>query len=198
MNAFFSRLASSNFNKPVAAHLLSLVSNFSKYISKARAKRLPLNTKRAGKGYYKGNRCRKEGTINSKGSQKSWNLFGKPIVATLCDSTSLNPILSHLLNCAIFIFDVWLHRTLQNEQVIMHRARDARFYKLYFKGVHSTWSEARNSGNECHIVTNVASLLQRCRESALISYSGRTFIELRKSATFEFGEIFNYASEKCI
>ena len=34
--------------------------------SKARKKRLPLTTKRAGKGFYKGNGARKEGTINSK------------------------------------------------------------------------------------------------------------------------------------
>jgi hypothetical protein len=39
---------------------------FSKYLSKARTKRLPLTTKRAGKGYYKGNRSRKEGFITSK------------------------------------------------------------------------------------------------------------------------------------
>ena len=39
---------------------------FSKYISNARKKRLPLTTKRAGKGYYKGNGARKEGVINSK------------------------------------------------------------------------------------------------------------------------------------
>lgn len=40
---------------------------FSKYISKARTKRLPLTTKRAGKGFYKGNGARKEGTLNSRG-----------------------------------------------------------------------------------------------------------------------------------
>lgn len=40
---------------------------FSKYISKSRAKRLPLTTKRAGKGYYKGNGARKEGRLTSKG-----------------------------------------------------------------------------------------------------------------------------------
>eukprot|EP01031_Cornospumella_fuschlensis_P044408 gene44408-54307_t len=40
---------------------------FSKYISNSRTKRLPLTTKRAGKGYYKGNRSRKEGKLNSKG-----------------------------------------------------------------------------------------------------------------------------------
>ena len=42
------------------------VANFSKYISKSRAKRLPLTTKRAGKGYYKGKGGRKEGHITSK------------------------------------------------------------------------------------------------------------------------------------
>jgi hypothetical protein len=57
----------SNLRRPVATHLFTAVADFSKYISKARAKRQPLTTKRAGKGYYKGNRCRKEGTINSKG-----------------------------------------------------------------------------------------------------------------------------------
>lgn len=43
------------------------VAQFSKYISKSRTKRLALTTKRAGKGYYKGNRCRREGTHTSKG-----------------------------------------------------------------------------------------------------------------------------------
>jgi hypothetical protein len=46
----------------------SQVSNFSKYISKSRTKRLPLTTKRAGKGFYKGNGARKEGYITSKGN----------------------------------------------------------------------------------------------------------------------------------
>lgn len=39
----------------------------SKYLSKSAAKRLPLNTKRAGKGYYKGKGGTKEGKLNSKG-----------------------------------------------------------------------------------------------------------------------------------
>ena len=39
----------------------------SKYLSKAAAKRLPLNTKRAGKGYYKGKGGTKEGRLTSKG-----------------------------------------------------------------------------------------------------------------------------------
>lgn len=43
------------------------MASFSKYISKSRTKRLPLTTKRAGKGFYKGNGARKEGVINSKG-----------------------------------------------------------------------------------------------------------------------------------
>jgi hypothetical protein len=45
------------------------VAYFSKYISKARTKRLPLTTKRVGKGYYKGNRCRKEGRLTSIGNR---------------------------------------------------------------------------------------------------------------------------------
>jgi len=39
----------------------------SKYISKAARKRLPLTTKHARKGFYKGNKCASTGTINSKG-----------------------------------------------------------------------------------------------------------------------------------
>lgn len=41
--------------------------SFSKYISKTRAKHLPLNTKRAGKGYKKGYGARTEGRITSTG-----------------------------------------------------------------------------------------------------------------------------------
>ena len=40
---------------------------FSKYISKSRTKRLPLTTKRAGKGYKKGYGARTEGYLTSKG-----------------------------------------------------------------------------------------------------------------------------------
>ena len=39
----------------------------SKYLSKAATKRLPLTTKRAGKGYYKGKGGTKEGRLTSKG-----------------------------------------------------------------------------------------------------------------------------------
>ncbi len=53
---------------PSLAKVFSLqVSYFSRYISKSRAKRLPLNTKRAGKGYYKGKGARKEGHNTSTG-----------------------------------------------------------------------------------------------------------------------------------
>ena len=41
---------------------------FSKYIPRSRAKRQPLNTKRAGKGYKKGYGARKEGVVTSKGT----------------------------------------------------------------------------------------------------------------------------------
>ena len=39
----------------------------SKYISKSMKKRIPLTTKRAGKGFYKGNGATKEGRLTSKG-----------------------------------------------------------------------------------------------------------------------------------
>ena len=39
----------------------------SKYLQKAATKRLPLTTKRAGKGYYKGKGGTKEGRVTSKG-----------------------------------------------------------------------------------------------------------------------------------
>lgn len=54
-----------SFTPSLAAFSFLQTANFSKYISKARTKRLPLTTKRVGKGYYKGNRSRKEGHITS-------------------------------------------------------------------------------------------------------------------------------------
>lgn len=53
--------------QPNAAFNLKQTANMSKYISKSRAKRLPLTTKRAGKGFYKGNRSRKEGWLDNRG-----------------------------------------------------------------------------------------------------------------------------------
>lgn len=43
------------------------VRNFSKFLSKSAAKRIPLTTKRARKGFYKGKGCTKEGYLTSKG-----------------------------------------------------------------------------------------------------------------------------------
>jgi hypothetical protein len=60
-------LHNSNLSLICRAWNSSQVAFFSKYISKSRAKRLPLTTKRAGKGYYKGNGARKEGMVTSKG-----------------------------------------------------------------------------------------------------------------------------------
>lgn len=66
----FSALSSSlsNFARFSPNNLFAIQKlNFSKFISKSRAKRLPLSPKRVGKGYYKGNGCRKEGRLTSKG-----------------------------------------------------------------------------------------------------------------------------------
>ena len=41
--------------------------DFSKYYGNARRKRLPLTTKRARKGFYKGNQCNPEGRHTAKG-----------------------------------------------------------------------------------------------------------------------------------
>ena len=69
----------------------------SKYLSKAATKRLPLTTKRAGKGYYKGKGCTSEGRLTSKGK-----FIGNPlkklqlIVPTLADMVgfSLKPYIA--------------------------------------------------------------------------------------------------------
>jgi hypothetical protein len=59
---------SKTFQRFGAAASCMQVANFSKYISKSRTKRLPLTTKRVGKGYNKGNGARKEGVLDSKGN----------------------------------------------------------------------------------------------------------------------------------
>ena len=43
-----------------------LVREFSKFVSKSAAKRIPLNAKHARKGYKKGKGCRSEGRLTSK------------------------------------------------------------------------------------------------------------------------------------
>jgi hypothetical protein len=55
--------ATSPFPSPFPSYQIA---SFSKYISKSRAKHLPLNTKRAGKGYKKGYGARTEGIVTSK------------------------------------------------------------------------------------------------------------------------------------
>ena len=78
--------ALANVHRPnISAHLLTMTADFSKYISKSRKKRLPLTTKRAGKGFYKGNRGRKEGHITSKGT-----------------IISIHPIVFHLVFYSLF------------------------------------------------------------------------------------------------
>lgn len=57
-----------SFSRPNQSHLLQQASFFSKYISKARKKRLPMTTKRVGRGFSKGNGSRKEGYLTSKGN----------------------------------------------------------------------------------------------------------------------------------
>ncbi len=52
--------------RTLGAAQLVQTANLSKYLSKSRTKRLPLTTKRAGKGFYKGKGARTEGIINSK------------------------------------------------------------------------------------------------------------------------------------
>jgi len=67
MLSFTSRAAASLLRGAQTAFQLTQFAPFSKYISKARTKRLPLTTKRAGKGFYKGKGGRSEGFITSKG-----------------------------------------------------------------------------------------------------------------------------------
>jgi len=50
-----------------AAPFKITIRHMSKHLSKSATKRLPLSTKRAGKGYYKGKGATTEGHINSTG-----------------------------------------------------------------------------------------------------------------------------------
>lgn len=58
--------------QPAFHFALQQAASFSRYISKSRQKRLPMTTKRAGKGYYKGKGGRKEGRLTSKGIDQLW------------------------------------------------------------------------------------------------------------------------------
>lgn len=65
----FGKQIVGSFLTPMATQQFQMVQQryMSKYLSKAATKRLPLNTKKAGKGYYKGKGGTKEGRLNSKG-----------------------------------------------------------------------------------------------------------------------------------
>jgi hypothetical protein len=66
MNMNFSSIKSFCKNIRISPQNI-LIQSFSKYVSNSRAKRIPLNTKRAGKGYNKGYGARKEGRVDSLG-----------------------------------------------------------------------------------------------------------------------------------
>mmetsp|Transcript_49055 Transcript_49055/g.118837 ORF Transcript_49055/g.118837 Transcript_49055/m.118837 type:complete len:166 (-) Transcript_49055:527-1024(-) len=66
----------------------------SKYISKSAKKRMPMTTKRAGKGFYKGNRSTKEGIINSKGRFITNPLRQLELVAPDLEGFALKPYVS--------------------------------------------------------------------------------------------------------
>ena len=65
MNAFWS-LAQGCARHMPATTTTTQTRFISKYISKSAKKRIPLTTKRAGKGYYKGKGGTKEGRLTSK------------------------------------------------------------------------------------------------------------------------------------
>jgi hypothetical protein len=64
---------------------------FSKYISKSRAKRLPLTTKKAHKGFYKGNGARREGFIDSKARFRFTPGMSTELVVPDLSNTRLKP-----------------------------------------------------------------------------------------------------------
>lgn len=53
---------------PLLSGISTGYQRLSKYISKAARKRLPLSPKRAGKGFYKGNKCASTGRVDSTGT----------------------------------------------------------------------------------------------------------------------------------
>lgn len=59
------------------------VAFFSKYTSRSRTKRMPLNTKRVGKGYYKGTGSRKEGKITSKGNRTLFLVYVRAVMMAM-------------------------------------------------------------------------------------------------------------------
>ena len=68
LNTIINPSSSINVNQSLFRYIPQQL--FSKYLPRSRAKRQPLNTKRAGKGYKKGYGARKEGVKTSKGNSK--------------------------------------------------------------------------------------------------------------------------------
>ncbi len=136
----------SSTQRSVGTHMLTLTADFSKYISKSRTKRLPLTTKRAGKGFYKGNGARKEGVITSKGTSRllliiTWTnavLRGglhDLIIWSACTTlTVLSPVFPlHLLLFAVY-------RSISAGQWDDHRISRTRPVKLQTKTLYCQWS----------------------------------------------------------
>jgi large subunit ribosomal protein L41 len=68
--------------------------DMSKYISRARTKRLALTTKRAGKGFYKGKGATKEGHINSKAQFKPDDRLRLQLVVPDLEGFKLKPYIA--------------------------------------------------------------------------------------------------------
>jgi hypothetical protein len=82
------------------------VRNFSKFLSKSAAKRIPLTTKRARKGFYKGKGCTKEGYITSKGRfVVDWSKRLQLIIPDLT-GFKLKPVSSSILLICLFFVTV--------------------------------------------------------------------------------------------
>jgi large subunit ribosomal protein L41 len=68
--------------------------DMSKYISKSRTKRLPITTKRAGKGFYKGKGSTKEGLVNSKGQYQPDHRLKLQLVVPDLEGFKLKPYIA--------------------------------------------------------------------------------------------------------
>ena len=102
---------SANMNIPSTRPILSLngpISSYSpfqetrrfmsKFLSKSAAKRLPLNTKRAKKGYYKGKGCTSEGRLTSKGKFIADPLKKLQLVVPDLEGFALKPYIARTIS----------------------------------------------------------------------------------------------------
>jgi len=81
-----------------APFLLQQSRNMSKYLSKQAAKRLPLNSKRGNKNYYKGKGGTKEGRHTSKGRYIIDPLKRLELVVPDLTGFKLKPYIAHTAN----------------------------------------------------------------------------------------------------